>query len=81
MTWKAPARRAETYNCVGPSFDPDEPIDGLAPKNLRILETVYHEAALLASEDPSPPSPEELEDEAALAAFVAHLIGRPRRPI
>ena len=74
MNRKVPTRRAATYTRVWPPLDPTEPIDGLDPKNQRILEIVYHEAALMASEDPSPPSSEELEHEAALAAFVERLI-------
>jgi hypothetical protein len=50
---------------------------GVTPENLRLLEIVFHEAALLASEDLSaPPSPSELEDEAALRSFVDQLIAR-----
>ena len=74
MNRKALTRCAAPHTRVWPPLDPTEPIDGLDPKNQRILEIVYHEAALMASEDPSPPSSGELEDEAALAAFVERLI-------
>ena len=74
MNRKVSTRRAATHTRMWPPLDPTEPIDGLDPKNQRILEVVYHEAALMASEDPSPPSSEELEHEAALAAFVERLI-------
>lgn len=50
------------------------PLDGLAEENLRILDAVFHEAGVLASEDPSPPTAEELEDEAAVAEFVRKMI-------
>lgn len=74
MNRKVLTRHAATHTRVWPPLDPTEPIDGLDPKNQRIVEIVYHEAALMESEDPSPPSAEELEDEAALAAFVERLI-------
>ena len=66
-----------TMTRATPREEPDEPIDGLAEKNLRILEAVYHEAALIASEDRSPLSPEEIEDDVALGDFVARLLQRP----
>ena len=47
---------------------------GLDPRNLRILDALYHNAGLVASEDLSPPTPEELDDEACLAVFVERLI-------
>ena len=55
--------------------DWDDPVDGSNEKNLRILEAVFHEAALIASEDPSPPTLDEIEDEVAIADVVARLIG------
>ena len=74
MNRKALTRCAAPHIRVWPPLDPTGPIDGLDPKNQRIVEIVYHEAALMESEDPSPPSSEELEHEAALAAFVERLI-------
>lgn len=74
MNRKVLTRCAATHTRVWPPLDPAEPIDGLDPRNQRIVEIVYHEAALMESEDPSPPSSDELEDEAALAAFVERLI-------
>ena len=69
-------RRRRTLRGVGavPRDDREGPVDGTSERNLRILEAVYHEAALMASEDGSPSSPEELEDELAVAAYVARLI-------
>jgi len=51
--------------------------DGLDEKNLRLLDALYHNAGIVASEDPSPPMPHELEDEAALTAFMERLIRGP----
>ena len=76
MTREDRPRRASTFAAVRPPRELHAPIDGLALENLRILEAVYHEAALMASEDPSPPTSEELEDEAALAEFVRELMRR-----
>ena len=69
-------RRRRTLRGAGtvPRDDWEGPVDGTSERNLRVLEAVYHEAALMASEDRSPPSPEELEDELAVAAHVARLI-------
>ena len=70
-------RRRRTLRGVG-TIRPDDwndPVDGSSEKNLRILEAVYHEAALIASDDPSPPTPDEIDDEDAIAAVVARLIG------
>ena len=69
-------RRRRTLRGVGtvPRDERDGPVDGSSPRNLRILEAVFHEAAMIASEDTSPASPEELEDELAIAALVARLI-------
>jgi hypothetical protein len=71
-------RRRRTLRGVGtvPRDESDGPVDGSSPRNLRILEAVFHEAAMIASEDSSPPSPEEVEDERALAAYVARLLER-----
>ena len=70
-------RRRRTLRGWGttPPVDWDDPVDGSSEKNLRILEAVYHEAALIASEDPSPPTPDEIDDEVAIADVVARLIG------
>lgn len=54
----------------------DCPVDGLGERSLRILEAVYHEAALAASEDGSPGLLEELEDELAVAAHLERLFER-----
>lgn len=70
-------RRRRTLRGVG-TIRPDDldgPVDGSSERNLRILEAVYHEAAVIASEDPSPPTPDEIEDEVAIADVVARLIG------
>ena len=70
-------RRRRTLRGMGtmPPDDWEDPVDGSSEKNLRILEAVYHEAALMASEDPSPPTPDEIDDEVAIADVVARLIG------
>ena len=52
------------------------PVDGLSERNLRILEAVYHEAGLAASEDMSPAGFEELEDELAVATHMERLLKR-----
>lgn len=56
-----------------PELTDDELDDGLDERNLRLLDAVYHHAALIASEDPSPPTPEELAEEAALARRLERL--------
>lgn len=47
--------------------------DELKIVDLEVLEAANHEAALRASQDPSPPTPEELEEEAALDEFIRTL--------
>jgi hypothetical protein len=54
------------------------PLDGLAEENLRILDAVFHEAGVIASEDPSPPTAEELDDEAAVGGFLRRLTASNR---
>ena len=73
----AKERRRRTLRGVGTMRpdDWDDPVDGSNEKNLRILEAVYHEAAVIASEDPSPPTLDEIDDEIAIADVVARLIG------
>jgi hypothetical protein len=46
----------------------------LDERDLRILDALYHNAGIVASEDPSPPTSEELEEEAVLARFLERLI-------
>jgi hypothetical protein len=68
-------RRRRTLRGMGTARQEERagPVDGLSERNLRILEAVYHEAALAASEDMSPGTLEELEDELALAAHLQRL--------
>ena len=73
VTPPSPPRR-KTSICWG-SLD-EEPIDGLDPRNLRILEAAWHEAALAYSEDPSSTP----EDDAAVAEIAAFVSGLTRRP-
>ena len=49
-------------------------LDGLDDRCLRVFDALYHNAGVVASEDKSPPTPEELEEEAALAEFVERLV-------
>ncbi len=70
----APRTRRKTSIGWG-SLD-DDPIDGSDPRNLRILEAAFHEAALAASEDPET-TPEDDATIAELAAFVTKLTRRP----
>jgi hypothetical protein len=49
--------------------------DGLEEKNLRLLDALYHNAGIVASEDPTPLRPDELEDDEALKEFVERLAG------
>ncbi len=51
----------------------DEIAEGLSDTNLRLLDAVFHNAGLIASEDPSPLTPEEQEDIDALTRFVEKL--------
>ena len=74
MTKNERYRNAYTFACATPPERHDEPVDGLAERNLRILEAVYHEAAVIASEDPSPPTLDEIDDDVAIAAVVARLV-------
>ena len=53
----------------------EEPIDSIDARNLRILDAVFHEAALDYAENATT-TPEEEADVAAIAAFVAELIRR-----
>jgi hypothetical protein len=41
--------------------------------HLRVLDALYHNAGIVASEDMSPPTPEELEEVAALGEFLERL--------
>jgi len=60
---------------IDPMDEIDESeLDGLDERALRMLDALYHNAGIVASEDPSPPTPEEVEGEAALAEFVKHLM-------
>lgn len=54
--------------------DEDELLDGLDETNLRLLDAVFYNAGIVASEDLAPPSANELEDEAALGRFVEALV-------
>ena len=54
-----------------PKGDPD--LEGLDEGNLRILDAAFHEAGLLASELDLPPTPAEIEEEAAIDELVARL--------
>ena len=67
-----PPSRSRRKTSVGWASLDDEPIDGLDPRNLRILEAAFHEAALAYSEDPHTTAEDDAAV-AALAAFVAHL--------
>jgi hypothetical protein len=59
-----------------PMDDSDDDLlaNGLDEANLRILDAVFHNAGIVAAEDPSPPTPEELAEEAVLAEFIDRLI-------
>lgn len=59
--------------------DSDDPeIDRLEERHLRVLDALYHNAGVVASEDLSPPTPDEVAGEAALAVFVERLTASPR---
>lgn len=63
-----------THQKEKPMLDTDEFVtDDLDDTNLRVLEAVFHEAALIASEDITPSTAEEIMDEAALALFMERL--------
>ena len=70
---RATARyRKATDGSTSPADEPGDPLD---PHNLRILDAIFHEAALAACERPDEP-----DDEFAirsLRAFVADLTRRP----
>ena len=51
--------------------------EGLSEINLRLLDAAFHNAGLIASEDPSPPAPEEQDEIAALNRFVDAIMSRP----
>lgn len=53
----------------------DPPTDPLDPRNLRILDAIFHEAALDACERPDEPDDEFAIR--AISAFVADLTRRP----
>jgi hypothetical protein len=69
-------RRRSTLRGIGPTRRDtlDGTVEGLSERKLRILEAVYHEAALTASEDSSPGTLQELEDELAVAAHLERLL-------
>ena len=67
-----PPSRSGRKTSIGWASLDEEPIDGLDPRNLLILEAAFHEAALAASEDPYM-TPEDEAAVARLAAFVADL--------
>ena len=49
-------------------------LDGLDDRCLRVFDALYHNAGVVASEDKSPPTAEERDDEAALREFVGRLM-------
>jgi hypothetical protein len=59
----------------------DQPLvlDGVAERDLRILDAAFHEAALIEAESVALPSPDEDEDAdvAAIAAFTEALMAAP----
>lgn len=71
-----PPSRTRRKTSIGWSSLDDQPIDGSDPRNMRILEAAFHEAALAASEDPHT-TPEDDAAIAELAAFVANLTRCP----
>ena len=58
--------------------DDDSEIDRLEERHLRVLDALYHNAGVVASEDPSPPTHDELKEEAVMAGFLERLIANPR---
>ena len=73
VTPPSPRRR---HTSIGRASIDDDSINGLDPRDLRILEAAFHEAALDYAEDPTT-TPEDEADVAALAAFVAELTRGP----
>ena len=57
-----------------PKGDPD--MEGLEEGNLRILDAAFHEAGVLASELDLPPTPSEIDEEAAIQKLVGLLVGK-----
>jgi hypothetical protein len=49
-------------------------LEGLDERHLRVLDALYHNAGIVASEDQAPPTAEELQEEAALAEFLRGLV-------
>jgi hypothetical protein len=49
-------------------------LDERVERHLRVLDALYHNAGIVASEDQSPPTSEERTEEAALSAFFQELI-------
>lgn len=75
ITFRPP--RAGTAPTSPPTGRPvpvdDEIAEGLSDTHLRLLDAAFHNAGLIASEDPSPPDPSEQADIDALTAFVDEL--------
>jgi hypothetical protein len=59
---------------IDPMDEIDESeLDGLDERFLRVLDALYHNAGIVASEDRASPTPEEDEDQAAIVEFLERL--------
>jgi hypothetical protein len=58
----------------------DDPRTTLTARNLRLLEAASHNAALIASDDPSRPSTDEDCTLRSIARYVGHLTASARSP-
>ena len=63
----------------GPVGDEGRNDDESDLRNLRVLEALYHEAGLIAEEDPGPPNTEEQRSIDSLGRFIEHLVKTPPR--
>lgn len=77
--WPPPLILATATEQPPPAKPPPIPTDDLAlealsPERLRILDAVFHEAGLLASDDISPPVPTDLAETLSIEAFLTPLV-------
>jgi hypothetical protein len=73
---RRPSNRSPTMKKSSPSRRHRCALAAVSRGDLRILDAVFNEAGLLAAELDLPPTPAELEEEAAIAEHVARLVGK-----
>ena len=86
--WSEPTGEHEPWTIPGPANDVGAPrdadpigvlvaLDGVPERDARMVDAFFQQLALDASEDRSPPTPEEQENIDAIAAFTERLMATP----